>query len=439
MPIEDFEAARAYLESLIPKYKVKYEIIGLDRMRALLHELGNPQDSYPTVHVGGTAGKGSVATMIAKITETAGYKTGLHISPHLHDIRERMQVNGKLMKEGEFVEVVKTVKTCVDKVEKTTKWGKPSYFEAMLAASFETFRREKVDLAVVEVGMGGRLDGTNVIVPKVIVLTNIGLDHMEYLGDTVEEIAHEKAGIFKRGVDIESGVTQPSVIDIVKESAEELGCKVDLLGKEIKCDRIKRRKAGSMFDLVAGGERYADVELSMFGEHQVSNAALAVAAAMKLNNAGFKVTEKEFRKALSHVSVPGRFEIERRSPTVIMDGAHNPMKVGALVRTIESYYPKRKIYFVFGAMRNKNVREMLALLSPIAAKFYFASFQSTTDFGKSMSYDPSDLKSFTDVDSEVITDSNEAYRKALKEAGSGGIVCVTGSFYLVGELRAKTV
>jgi dihydrofolate synthase/folylpolyglutamate synthase len=435
MQIKDFETARAYLESLIPEKKEDYEKIELGRMRALLKEMGDPQDSYPTVHVGGTAGKGSVATMISKIMESAGYRAGLHVSPHLQDIRERMQVNGRFPKEGEFVDLVLKVRGCVEKVEKGSKYGKPSYFEALLAASFENFKRERVDIAVVEVGMGGRLDGTNVITPRVVVLTNVGLDHTEFLGDTVEEIAHEKAGIFKRGVDIVSGVTQPSVVDIVRENADELGCRLDLLGREIGYDRVKMRKTGSMFDLKVGGDRYHDVELSMFGSHQVSNSVLAVCAALRLNAHGFVVGERDFRRALSRISVPGRFEITRQRPIVIMDGAHNPMKTEALARTIGELYPGRKIFFVFGVKRDKNVKEMVDRLSKIAAKFYFTSFQSTTDFGKSMSYDPDDLKRFTDADCEAVRDSAEAYGKALREAGPGGIVCVTGSFYLIGELR----
>lgn len=228
MPIEDLQSAKAYLETLIPKEKEDYEKIGLTRLKALLDKMGNPQDSYPTVHVGGTAGKGSVATMISKITEAAGYKTGLHISPHLQDIRERMQVNGILPKEKDFVDMALLVRDSMEKLGKTVN-EKPSYFEALLAITFEHFRREKVDIAIIEVGMGGRLDGTNVIKPMVTVLTNVGLDHMEFLGGTVEKIAREKTGIFKHGIDIVSGVTQPKVVGIVSEKAKEMDANLTYL------------------------------------------------------------------------------------------------------------------------------------------------------------------------------------------------------------------
>lgn len=189
-------------------------------------------------------------------------------------------------------------------------------------------------------------------------------------------------------------------------------------------------------DLVIRGERYRDIELSVMGSHQVSNAALAAAAALGLNTHGFMIEEAEVREAFSSMRLPGRFEIMRRNPLVIIDGAHNPMKIDSLYHTFRERYPQRRIAFIFAAKKDKNVREMIKQLSRIASKFYFTSFESTTDFGKRMSYDPNELKCFTDIDSEVISDSGEAYRKAIKDAPSGGMICVTGSFYLVGELRS---
>jgi dihydrofolate synthase/folylpolyglutamate synthase len=194
-----------------------------------------------------------------------------------------------------------------------------------------------------------------------------------------------------------------------------------------------------MFDLNLDGERYNDLDLSLLGSHQVSNAALAVAAAMRLNSHGFSVKEKDVRKALSTVRVPGRFEIVRERPLVIMDGAHNPMKIGALVKTLKERYPDRKVSFLFAAKKDKNVKDMIEALSPLASGFYFTSFESTTDFGKRMSYDPKELKCFSDVDCEVIPDAHKALGKALSDARSGGAICITGSFYLVGELRSAAL
>jgi dihydrofolate synthase / folylpolyglutamate synthase len=435
MPIKDFESARVYLESLIPKEREDYERIGLARMRSLLEAIGNPQDSYPTIHVGGTAGKGSTATMIASILQSAGYRTGLHVSPHLQDVRERMQVNGRFIGEKEFVGLVLKIKKGVEQAEKGG-YGRPSYFEALLALSFECFRMEKVEIAVVEVGMGGRLDGTNVINPKVVVLTNIGLDHMEFLGDSIEKIALEKVGIFKEGIDVVTGVTQPSVLKIVDEAAAKLGCRVEHLGKEIKAARVRQSEGGFSFDLAIDGKKHEGIALSLMGLHQVGNAALAIGAALRMNQHGFSVDDSHVRRALEKIILPCRFEIVSRNPTVILDGAHNPMKVKSLVDALASNYKGRRISFVFAVKKDKNVKEMVDLLSPIASKFYFTGFLANTDVGRWMCYDPKELAKFTDTDSEVLPDSHQAYRKAVKEAGKDGIVCVTGSLYLAGELRS---
>ena len=364
MPIKDFESARTYLESLIPKEREDYERIGLGRMRSLLDAIGNPQDSYPTIHVGGTAGKGSTATMIASILRSAGYRTGLHVSPHLQDIRERMQVNGKFIGEKEFVGLVLKIKKGVEEAEKESGYGRPSYFEALLALSFECFRVEKVEVAVVEVGMGGRLDGTNVISPKVVVLTNVGLDHMEVLGDSIEKIASEKAGIFKKGIDVVTGVTQPSVLKIVDDTAASLGCRVEHLDREIKAGKVRRSEGGFSFDLAIGGKKHEGIHLSLMGLHQVGNAALAIAAALRMNDHGFSVDDNQVREALDKIVLPCRFEIVRRNPTVILDGAHNPMKMKSLVDALASNYRGRRIAFVFAVKKDKNVKEMVDLSLP---------------------------------------------------------------------------
>ena len=436
MRIKNFKEAKGYLESLIPKERENYEKIGLGRMRALLDVMGNPQDAYPTIHIAGTAGKGSTATMIASILQSAGYKTGLHVSPHLEDIRERMQVDGSFPSKKRFVELVDKVKGHVEEVERSSNHGRPSYFEALLAVAFENFRDEKVDVAVVEVGMGGRLDGTNVIKPRVAVLTNIGLDHTEFLGDSPDRIAVEKAGVFKTGSDIISGVTQPSVIGIVEKRAAELGCRVDLLGREIRYSKVRQLPKGSIFDLAVSGKNYRDIELSAIGIHQVGNAALAMAAALKMNNHGFIVKESAARVALADLVLPCRFEMVRERPIVILDGAHNPMKVDALYEALRANYAGRPITFVFAVKKDKNVKEMIDRLSGIASRFYFTAFSSTTDFGKRMSYDPEELRHFTKVDSEVLPDAHAAYKRAVEAAKEGDVICVTGSLYLAGELRS---
>ncbi len=439
MEIENFSQAKAYAESLIPKNLAKditKSAVGLNRIRALLEVMGNPQDAYPTIHVGGTAGKGSTATMIAAILQQSGYKVGLHLSPHLQDIRERAQVNGKLVSKADFVKEVKAVRRQVERTAREHPYGTPTYFEMLIALAFEHFKRRKVDVAVIEVGLGGTFDGTNVIKPKVAVLTNVGLDHTEILGNTIEEIARDKAGIFKRSIDVMSGVTQPSVVKIVRKKARDQKVRLDLLGVGTVY-RIKENSTkGTVFDFRSGEAAYRNVSTRMIGRHQARNAALAIGAVLKMKRCGFEVSESDIRRALAMVNVPGRFEICTTRPIVILDGAHNPMKIETLVQTLNENYKGKRISVLFAAKKDKKVEEMLARLSEITSRFYFTRFEATTDFGRRMSYDPAELAVLTKVESETFDRASEAYEKALSAMGKKEILCVTGSLYLVGELRS---
>lgn len=435
MAIKTFADAKSYIESLPSSFDAKYSPHFIERAEVFARSLGDPQDSYPIVHVGGTAGKGSTATMVAAILQSAGYRVGLHVSPHLQDIRERAQVNGGLMSEGKFVNLVRKLREHVDFVEESHSYGKPTYFETLVMLAFEHFRREKVDVAVIEVGMGGTFDATNIVKSKVAVLTNVGLDHTEVLGGTVEEIAENKVGIFKTGIEVVSGVTQQSVIAIVERKAGEMGCSLDLLGREIGYSIKSSKLSGTVFDLTINGVAYNDLELAAVGEHQVKNASLAVDAAMKLAKHGFTIREESVRHALKATNIPGRFEVVGRKPVVILDGAHNAMKMAALVDVMWKLYPGKKIRFVFAVKKGKRAGDMLSLLSPIARKFYFCRFESTTDFGRRMAQDPRELARLTAVESEAMDEPVSAYKKALSEMRGDEILCITGSLYVVGELR----
>ncbi len=438
MEIGNFGQAVRYLESLIPKYKTRRPTIKLDRIRALAKEAGNPQDSYHIIHVGGTAGKGSTATFAASMLQESGYDIGLHISPHLQDIRERAQVNGRLMGKEDFVRLAKEMKEYVELVGDKYGYGIPTYFEALVMLAFRHFEENEVDAAVIEVGLGGALDGTNIVMPKVAVLTNVGLDHTEILGDTVEKIAHDKVGIFKGGVDIVSGVTQPSVIKMAKAKAVQEGCRsFSLLGDSIRPSIRSSGTGGSVFDLSLDGElEYDGLRISAVGEYQVANASLALAAVMKIGRCGLEVDEDSFRLALKTTTIPGRFEVVASKPVVILDGAHNPMKAAALEGALEECYPNKRIRFVFAVKKGKDSKQMLGILSKNAEKFYFTRFEATTDFGKNMSHDPYELASQTTAASEVLENPQDAFNKAVADAGDIGVVCVAGSLYLDGEIRS---
>ncbi|MCL4375732.1 bifunctional folylpolyglutamate synthase/dihydrofolate synthase [Candidatus Marsarchaeota archaeon] len=434
MEIKTFSEAKAYLESL-PFNKKSNEGEGLGRMSALLQLMGNPQNAYPAVHIGGTAGKGSTSTMIASMLMRSGYKVGLHISPHLEDMRERAQVNMRIMSKPAFVRLVNNLSVYSECLSRRSGWGLPTYFEALLALSFQHFKEAGVEIGVIEVGLGGRYDGTNVILPKVAIITNVGLDHTEILGDTVDEIATDKSGIIKPGISVISGALQPSVVKILEKKSKEERADLKLLGKDIIYN-IKTIDEGTRFDLITENKRYTGLTMSILGEHQVANAALAISAVLALKSHGFKASERSVREGLLHLNIPGRFEIIMKNPEVILDGAHNPMKIEALVKTLKARLRGRSLKVIFAAKKDKNVNEMIKALAPLSSKFYFTAFESNTDFGRRMSYNPAYLSSLS-AGSESFDNFGQAWKKALSESSTDDVICITGSLYLVGEARSK--
>ncbi|MDP3725102.1 MAG: folylpolyglutamate synthase/dihydrofolate synthase family protein [Nanoarchaeota archaeon] len=425
MRIHSYNSAVRYLESLIPDpAKKRQGNMRLERIEHLLRLIGNPEKSFKSIHIGGTSGKGSTAYITAAILKEAGYNTGLHLSPHLEKINERLQINGKLISDKEFTNLVAWIKPYVKQVEKEGEYGAPSYFEVLVAMSFEYFKRKKVEIAVIEVGLGGTLDATNVIHPLVAIITNVGLDHTEILGNTVEKIAREKAGIIKEGIEVVTAATQKSVLGIIKKCCKEKHARLTIIEKRPNVPPLRP-----------------------IGEHQKVNAACAIMAIKKL---GFKVSETAIERALLHVQIPGRFEVieKLKKPTIVLDGAHNPAKMRALVDTLRQFFAKRKITFVFAAKKGKDAEAMLRLLAPLAEKFYFTRFQATTDFGKNQSMNPEELgkilkKINRSIQTETSQNSKKTFYKIVADSKRNfqlstfnfQLICVTGSLYLVGEAR----
>ncbi len=435
-----YQTAIKYLESLIPDPAQKRrgtssvlprENMRLERIEHLLRLIGNPQNSFRSIHVGGTSGKGSTAYITAAILKEAGYKTGLHVSPHLERINERMQffdpdagmvkdpdkggTNGKPVSDAEFAKLVQWIKPFVKKVGKEGKFGAPSYFEALVAMSFEYFKRKKVEVAVIEVGLGGALDATNVLKPEVAVITNVGLDHTEILGNTVEKIARDKSGIIKEGIEVITAARQKSVLKIIKDHCKEKRANLTIIKKHPNVPPLR-----------------------LIGEHQKINAACAIAAAEKIQNTRHKIQKKHIEKALQNISIPGRFEViilkaKSYKLKIILDGAHNPDKIKALAVALKELFPKQKITFVFAVKKNKDAEAMLRLLAPLAGKFYFTRFQATTDFGKNQSMPPEDiLKTLKKINPRIPA---ETTNYQLPSITNYPLVCFTGSLYLVGEVR----
>lgn len=407
----------------------------LDRMRWLLAELGNPEANLPVLHIGGTSGKGSTATIAAHILREAGYRVGLHVKPHLESVTERFIVDGIAITPEKLIEYLERISSVAPVV-------RPTWYELTLAIGLQYFRDQNVDITVVEVGLGGTHDGTNVVEPSATVLTNVGLDHTEILGDTIEKIVRDKAGIIKSKVPAISGVIQPSARAIVSRRCRAVGAPLWQLGKEIKPTVSTLTTEGATFDLRLPSAHYAGLQLDLVGSHQVVNASLAVAAVGALSEGGYPVTEEAIRRALRTVRVPGRFEVIRQSPIVLLDGAHNPDKMQALVDTLRTVYAERPIIAVLGFKRGHDLAATLAPILDLVSHVVLTEFDADTDFGRSQSVPIQDVAGACArinprVKIDIEPDPVRATQLAIAESSENGLVCVTGSLYLVGAVRSR--
>ncbi|OGG32269.1 hypothetical protein A3I51_02875 [Candidatus Gottesmanbacteria bacterium RIFCSPLOWO2_02_FULL_38_8] len=449
--IRTYKEAVKFLEKYIPTSEKKYPgKLGLERMEYLVKLLGNPQNSLRTIHVGGTSGKGSTATIIAFLLATK-YKVGLHTSPHLEKVNERIKIVSSIkyqvssikkerrinfsdIADSEFIELVNEIGPAVERTEKS-KLGAPSYFEILTAMAFLYYKEQEVDWGVIEVGMGGRFDATNVILPKVSVITNVGLDHTEVLGKTVEAIARDKAGIIKPEASVVTGVKQKSVIRIIEEVSHKRKVISNMLGEEFGYKLKKITDKGSYFDYW-GKKNFNGLFIPLLGEHQVENATTAIRAIEE----GGELEEEEIRSGLKQVYIPGRLEIVRRNPLVILDGAHNPDKIKALVKAIKTIWPEKKVILVLAIKKGKDAGEMIKLLTKISKLVLLTSYEILADQGRINSYNPEKLNKIFLKEGyrgkmEIELDAKRAYERATESVGKDDLILVTGSLYLLGKLK----
>ncbi|HUX88503.1 MAG TPA: Mur ligase family protein [Chloroflexota bacterium] len=405
----------------------------LEPMWRLLDLIGNPQVGLPVLHVGGTAGKGSTATIAAQILQESGYRVGLHVKPHLERVEERFVLG------GQAIEAERLSRILLDLAPAARAIG-PTWYELTVAAAFRFFQEEKVDLAVVEVGLGGTYDGTNVVQSVAAVLTNVGLDHTEILGDTVDAIARDKVGIAKPGVPFVSGVSQPVVAEIVRARCQDVAAPLWQAGRDFSWQTLELRPDGARFNLELPSRRYGDLELALLGQHQVHNAVVAVAGVAALERAGFPVAEAGLRTALRTVRVPGRLEVVRREPLVVLDGAHNPDKMLALVEALTALYPNRSLIGVLAFKRGHHLEATIAPILSRLSRVIVTTFDATTDFGRGQAVDPDEIaivcaRLAPNLPRLIEPDPSVAVRLAISEAAPNDVVCVTGSLYLVGAVR----
>jgi dihydrofolate synthase/folylpolyglutamate synthase len=420
----------------------------LAHMRALLAALHHPERRFPGVLIAGTNGKGSTAATLASILQAAGLRTGLYTSPHLVRINERIQINGEAISDDDFARLHDLVDRTAERLvsEGELPWH-PSFFEMVTAIGFEYFARNRVELAVLEVGMGGRLDATNVIEPRVSVITDISLDHQNYLGDTVREIAKEKAGIIRAGGVLVTLPQQPQANDVIGRAI------VDLEARGVSAVQYVPPVSPASAQYFAGPpgrpiSRYPMqflgkeilLETPLVGRHQLRNIALALAAAEELGKQGFPITAESAERGVKDTRWPGRFQViagRAGAPEFVLDVAHNPAGAWALRSTLSAAYEGRRLIFVFGAMRDKAIGEFAEILFPLAERVV----TTPADNPRSATSDEiREAAARISTEMESAPGVPAALERARSLAGADGVVVVTGSIYIVGEaMRALGV
>ncbi len=400
--------------------------LGLERISTLLNHLGNPHRGLHCVHVAGTNGKGSVCAMIEAALRASGQRTGLFTSPHLTEPTERIRVAGVPVSPQAFAGAFETVHRKAEALlAQGALDGHPTYFETVTAMAFLLFRDCGAEAVVLETGLGGRLDATNVVVPALSVITPIDYDHEAYLGKGLESIAREKAGIIKPGVAAVTAPQHPEVMAVLQQRAAETGSRV-VLASEWKAGQIEARADGNRFTL-AGPLRLA-VDCPLAGEHQIANAITAVAALHELG-----IPAEAIARGLGEVRWPGRLERVSREPEIVLDGAHNPAGARALARQIERFYAGRRVHLVYGAMRDKAVAEVAGILFPLADDVIL------TAPGQPRAVRPETIREIAGhAHVRLAASVGEAVEMA-RGVPAGDAVFITGSLYLVGEARARLV
>jgi len=434
----DYQGAVRYLLSLGRELAAPTQAAAakfdLENTSVLLERLGRPDRAYPTVHIAGTNGKGSTAAFVESILRDAGFRTGLNTSPHLERINERFRIDGEEISDEQFAETFTRIHRVIEELLAEGKLrAHPTYFECVTALAFEVFAHERVEFAVIEVGLGGRLDATNIITPVVSVITRIDFDHENFLGHSLEEIAREKAGILKYQVPAVSAPQLPEAREAILARTKELHCtlletqeafRIEQETMEGDCARatVKEAATGALFEVAP----------RLPGRFQLQNALNALATARLLQKRGFRVTNENIESGIAATQWPGRLEKLQSQPDIYLDGAHNPGAARELALFLEENFSGRTVYLIFGAMRDKAVDEVTGSLFPLASEVIF------TQPGNPRAVSATQLANLAGHHAErftVINDAEAALDAALAKARPEDAIFITGSLYLVGQLR----
>jgi len=430
----NYSQAEDYLNSFvnyeqIPGITYASSDYSLRHVEELLNRMGDPQLTARTIHIAGTKGKGSVAVMIAQVLSDSGYKAGLYTSPHLHTLRERISVDGSLISEAEFAAAMAEIKPFIESMRLDTSFRQLTYFEALTALTFAYFRKKQVDVQVLEVGLGGRLDATNVARPVVCIITPISLDHTQILGNSLEEIAREKAGVIKPGCWVVLSPQPVEAAPVINDSCREKEANVVRVGKDVtwyKTDGDLHHQSLA----IEGTTSTYQVNIPLLGDFQLENAATAVAALEILAAGGFTISATDITQGLARVKWPGRFHILRENPIVLVDGAHNVASMRGLVSNIDKYFNYKRVFLVFGTSCDKDIPGIINELVALSPQII------VTQTEHSRAAPLSTLTAeFTrrGIEPEIRETVTEAISRALSLADRTDIICVTGSLFVVAE------
>jgi len=406
--------------------------LGLDVITDLLRRLGDPHDRFPAVHVTGTNGKGSVCAYLASILRAAGFRVGLYTSPHLVRFNERIRVNGEMIGDQDVMRLYGEIQPHMEAMAARNPVHHATFFEVTTAMAFQYFAEQEVDIAVIEVGMGGRYDATNVIDPEVSVITRVGLEHTEHLGRTVRRIAREKAGIIKNG---KPAVTvEQEALPEIEARCRITGSPLAVVGRDVRFERVRFDLGGQTIRVENGGSR--EIEVSLLGRFQGENAAVAYAAVLSLRSRGWKVDDFAMLSGFRAARWPGRLEIVRRDPTVIVDGAHNPDAAAALMESLAELVPG-KVTLVMGVLVDKDIDLMAAQLVPRVSKMIAVRPKTERALPPekvSAAFTAAALRmGIPAPPATIIPDAKEAVAAALRDAARADVVLVAGSIYVAGE------
>ena len=413
-----YQKSTTYLFGL-QKFGIK---LGLSNISTLLTILGNPHKEIPCIHVAGTNGKGSTSAVLSSILSKAGYKVGLYTSPHLTSFTERIMINNRKIRKKDVITLTELLRIKAENIESIT------FFEIVTAMALLYFKEQQVDLSILEVGMGGRLDATNIVSPLISIITNISKEHEYYLGNTIMKIANEKAGIIKKGSPLITGATQSKVLSLFKARCTTLKTRVYQLGKDFY---IKKTPGGDL-DYHGITHNHSPLKIGLLGDYQYNNAASALAAVELLIERGYQVGNEAIRQGIAKVSWPGRCEIVNKSPLVVLDGAHNPVAMKNLKQALVDNFDFKKVILILGVMEDKNIKGMLREILPLVHQVIFCKpDMERAASTKMLAEIVNDFK----VKCKHIEDVKQATLYALSTAHQKDLICITGSLFTVAEAR----